>query len=256
VPLTFAHPVAVLPLRRWFLFVALASGAMAPDYLYFLPLPKTFNFKYGHVFPGVILFSVPAAIFVWWLWRWMVRDGVIAMLPTSEQQKFMADIPAFDRRSTKDWAMLFVAVAIGIASHLLLDSFSHRDGWGTEHIGFLTSTHVHLINRDLAAYKLVQYFGSLVGMGVLVLAYLGWSWRAPRNRAFRPLWSPVVRGIVVAVVVILSAGDAYRVALHHRLEESAETLAAAIIAGAQVIFVALLVIAVVVRVQSRNVAVD
>jgi hypothetical protein len=250
VPLTFAHPVAVLPLRRWFLFVALAAGSMAPDILYFvLPTPYTFDRKYGHEFPGVILFSIPAAIILWGLWRWLVRDAVVALLPVSEQQKFMADIPAFDRRRVKDWTFLFLAVAIGIASHLLLDSFSHRDGWGTEHIGFLAATRVHLVNRDLALYKLVQYFGSLVGMGVLALAYAWWSWRAPRDRTFQPLWKPWLRVMWVAAICAISAYFGYRIARLYRPDETGSLIAGAIIGATRAGFLTLLALAIVVKVQ-------
>jgi hypothetical protein len=252
VPLTFAHPAIVLPLRRWFLFAALACGAMAPDILYFLPVSKAVDRKYGHEFPGAILFSIPAAIVLFLLWRWVLRDAVIALLPTEEQQKWVTNHPAFAVRSARAWILMLVAIAIGVASHIFLDSFSHREGWGVEHVGFLTATSVRLANRDLAAYKLVQYFGSLVGLGVMALWYLWWSERVHRDRSWKPLFSRTVRAAVIAAILAIAAFATYRAALPYGPGERAAQMAAAIIAGTRAAFVGLLVFGILVKLRAKK----
>jgi hypothetical protein len=252
VPLTFAHPAVVLPLRRWFLFAALACGAMAPDILYFLPVNKVVDRKYGHEFPGVIFFSVPAAIILWMLWRWLLRDAVIALLPAEEQQKWVSYQQPFDARRARSWLMVLIAVAIGIASHIFLDSFSHRDGWGTEHIGFLTSTSVHLAHRDLAAFKLIQYFGSLIGLAVLGLWYLWWSEHVPRDREWQPQFTPIARIVLIIAILGAAAYAAYVAARPYGPGERAGQMAAAIIAGAQIAFLGMLVFGLVVKIKSKR----
>jgi hypothetical protein len=214
---------------------------MAPDILYFLPVPKTVDRKYGHEFPGVILFSLPAAILLLLLWRYWLRDAVIALLPTDEQQKWVPNQQPFDARSVQAWIMVLVAVVIGVASHILLDSFSHLEGWGVEHVGFLTTTHVQLAGRSLAAYKLVQYFGSLVGLGVLAVWYLWWSEHVPRDLRWKPLFSRTVRAAVTLAIVASSAYVAYRVAHLYGPGERALQMAGAIIAGTRAAFVGLVV---------------
>lgn len=213
---------------------------MAPDILYFLPVSKTVDRKYGHDFPGFILFSLPAAIILWMLWRWILRDAVIALLPTEEQQKWVSYRQPFDRRSARAWILMFVAVAIGIASHILLDSFSHREGWGVEHIGFLTTTSVHLAHRDLAAFKLIQYFGSLAGLGVLGLWYLWWSEHVPRDREWKPQFSPMARIAVVLAILAASAYAAYAAVQPYGPGERALQMAGAIVTGTRVAFLGLL----------------
>jgi len=254
VPLTFAHPAIVLPLRRWFLFAALACGAMAPDILYFLPVDKAVDRKYGHDFPGFIFFSVPAAIILWGLWRWLLRDAVIALLPAEEQQKWVSYEQPFDARSVRDWILVLVAVAIGIASHLFLDSFSHLEGWGVEHVGFLTSTHVQLAGRSLAAYKLVQYFGSLIGLGVLGLWYLWWSEHVPRDRDWKPQFTPIARIVVIFAILVVSAYATYVAARPYGPGERASQMAAAIIGGTQIAFLGMVVFGLVVRFKRSRAA--
>jgi Domain of unknown function (DUF4184) len=254
VPLTFAHPAIVLPLRRWFLFAALACGAMAPDILYFLPVNKVVDRKYGHEFPGLILFSVPAAIILWMLWRWILRDAVIALLPAEEQQKWVSYEQPFDAHSVRAWTLVLIAVAIGIASHIFLDGFAHRDGWGTEHIGFLTSTSVHLAHRDLAVFKLIQYFGSLIGLAVLGLWYLWWSEHVPRDRDWKPQFTPIARIVVIFTILAVSACATYVAARPYGPGELVSQVAAAIIGGTQIAFLGMVVFGVVVRFRRSRAA--
>jgi hypothetical protein len=225
---------------------------MAPDILYFLPVARGVDRKYGHEFPGAILFSVPAAIILWLLWRWLLRDAVIALLPTEEQQKWVPNEQPFDSHSVGAWMLLFLALAIGIASHIMLDSFSHREGWGVEHVGFLTNTHLELAGRSLAAYKLVQYFGSLVGLGILAVWYLWWSEHVPRDRQWRPQFSRMIRASVILAIVAISAYVAYRVARLYGPGERALQMAGAIIAGTRAAFVGLVAFGVVVRLSKRQ----
>jgi hypothetical protein len=59
-PLTLAHPAAVLPFRRWFVFSGLVIGSLAPDFEYFLYVPD--SLRIGHTLPGVFLFCLPVGL--------------------------------------------------------------------------------------------------------------------------------------------------------------------------------------------------
>jgi len=60
-PLTLAHPAAVLPAvrfrRRGLPFVPLVIGSVTPDFEYFFKLEPTGHFS--HTVPGVFLFCLP-----------------------------------------------------------------------------------------------------------------------------------------------------------------------------------------------------
>lgn len=226
---------------------------MAPDILYFLPVARTVDKKYGHEFPGAILFSVPAALILFLLWRYLLRDAVIALLPTEEQQKWVPNQQPFDPRSVGAWIMVLVAVGIGVASHILLDSFSHLEGWGVEHVGFLTTTHLQLAGRSLAAYKLVQYFGSLVGLGILAVWYLWWSERVRRDRTWKPQFSRMMRATVIAALVVVGVFCAFWVARLYGPGERAGQVAAAIIWGSRAVFAGLVVFGLVVKMRATRI---
>lgn len=222
---------------------------MGPDLLYFLPVSNTVDRKYGHELPGLILFSIPAAIILWLLWRWWLRDAVIALLPTEEQQKWVANEQPFEWSSARAWVLIVIAVVIGVVSHIFLDGISHRDGWGVEHIGLLTQTSFRLANRDLAVYKLLQYFGSLVGLGILAAWYLWWSEHVHRDRTWKPQFSRTFRAAVIVAIAAVAAYASYRAAILYRPDERPEQLAAAIIASTQVAFIGLFVVGLLVKLR-------
>jgi hypothetical protein len=250
VPVTFAHPVVVLPLRRWLPFAAMAMGAMAPDFLYFLPLDNSVNYKYGHEWPGVVTFSVPAAIVMWLLWKLVLRDGVVALLPNSEQQKLMLDDSSFAWNSIKSWLVIVIATVIGVLSHVALDSFSHKEGWGVEHVSFLTTVPVEIANRELAVYKLVQYFGSIIGMGILLIAYWFWSSTAKRDVLYRPVLPRSLREAVWIAMTFIAMVVGYRYTLP--ASGLASKVGEAIIGATQVIFLGVLVIGVAVKMARES----
>ena len=69
-PLTFAHPAAILPLSRksrYIHFSALVLGSMAPDFEYFLrgqPMGEI-----GHTLTGFIWFNLPLVALIYVIYR-------------------------------------------------------------------------------------------------------------------------------------------------------------------------------------------
>src|ERR1043166_4543968 len=87
-PMTFAHPVAVLPLaKRGLVFSALVIGSMSPDFEYFLRLHTRENF--GHTLPGLFLFSVPAGFVVLWIYHALLKMPLLSLLPESHQRRLL-----------------------------------------------------------------------------------------------------------------------------------------------------------------------
>lgn len=249
-PLTFAHPAIVLPLRRWLPIAALAAGAMAPDVPYFIGWRD--NYKIGHVWPGVVTVSIPAAIVLWLLWRWLLRDAVVALLPAFEQQKLQAGPVPFAWSSARAWLGLLAAVVIGVASHVVLDGVSHREGWGVEHIGFLSIVApVEIVNRQLAIYKLIQYLGSIIGMGILALVYLWWSRTARREETHRPVFAAAMRATWTVLMLAAGAWLAYRTMLLYP-RETAMQVGVGIVMMTKAVFVGLLAVGAVARALKRG----
>jgi hypothetical protein len=105
---------------------------------------------------------------------------------------------------------------------------------------------VEIVNRQLAVYKLIQYFGSIVGMGILAIAYWFWSSEAKRDLTFHPALPSSLREAALIVMAAVALVVAYRdsVPLH---EDLAMKLGEAIIGGTQAMFLGVVVVAVAVK---------
>ncbi|RHW25668.1 DUF4184 family protein [Nocardioides immobilis] len=69
------------------------------------------------------------------------------------------------RPSRRDWLLTPVAAAVGAATHVLWDSFTHPGRWGPRHIEWLRADH-----GALPGLKWVQYASGVVGLTIVVWA--------------------------------------------------------------------------------------
>lgn len=206
-PFTLSHPAAVLPLlRRPFSAAALVAGAVAPDMPYFarsVPVPVTaqswyepyMNATTSHGPLGAVTVALPYALVLWGLYL-VARRPVGALLPAGAPPAPELDgtIVLLLRRG--GWVLL--SLLIGIATHVVWDSFTHSDGYVVLHVPFLTAQLV----GDLTWARALQHI-STVG-GLVVLAVYLWRRRsrllpggAPGRR--RTWWTLGIVGGVAAV---------------------------------------------------------
>lgn len=163
-PLTyFAHQLFVLPLKaarpRWFDGTALCIGSMAPDFAYALigtPLAFASHTPWAHLF-----WSLPVTLLCTRLVRSYLADPIGAQLP----DPIGCEVRAL-ARSVHPWSITAASALVGSASHVFVDSFTHRHGWGYEHVMWL--------HQEVAAgwqiADVLQYVGHTVGslLGALV----------------------------------------------------------------------------------------
>ncbi|WP_369070253.1 DUF4184 family protein [Kineococcus terrestris] len=134
-PVTPAHPAAVLPLLRGPLVpAALVAGAVAPDVPYSLRatgIPVSaqswyepfLNATTSHSAAGLLPVALPLALALFALWL-LARRPLAALLP--------ALAPRPDRTRRAWWAgaaRVLVSALVGIATHLVWDGLTHGDGW-------------------------------------------------------------------------------------------------------------------------------
>jgi hypothetical protein len=85
-PFTLSHAAASLPFRRLKpVWPALVVGTFAPDLQYFIWLSD--EDRSGHHFPDVVLFTLPCALLVLWLFDWIVKGPAIDLLPSAVQRR-------------------------------------------------------------------------------------------------------------------------------------------------------------------------
>lgn len=151
---------------------AIVMGCLAPDLLYFMRLAP--RGRFGHTLPGVFLFDLPIALALFWMWRTFLRPGTLAVAVSPE-----AGVRAIDERRWSTGCVLIAVVAIllGIATHLVWDSFTHPGYWPSEHIAFLQQTITVPLLGDEAGYDLMQQLSSFGGLAILGV----WLWNHWRD---------------------------------------------------------------------------
>ncbi|MDR7318737.1 DUF4184 family protein [Brevibacillus nitrificans] len=169
-PFTFAHPAIVLPLRhsRFFHFPALVAGSMAPDFEYFFRM-QAFR-TYSHTLLGMLVFDLPLVIALCLLFRHVVEAPLFSCLPRVVQKRFQK------RRAYQSkhplwvsWLIFVYSALLGIASHLLWDSFTHQGAWAVTSFPILQSL-IGFGEVTFPVYKWLQHGSTLIGATALALA--------------------------------------------------------------------------------------
>lgn len=168
-PFTAAHPVLILPFRRYGLSTtALVAGSVVPDFEFFAQLREVENI--GHQWYGIILFDLPAALFGCLIFHLLIRDRLLANLPPYFRLRFVyAQHVQWLEYAAANKGKILLSVLVGVVSHLLWDGFTHFDGFFVESITTLTNTvSVHRFNFPV--YFLLQIVFSVMGMLIILYA--------------------------------------------------------------------------------------
>ncbi|MFI5652966.1 DUF4184 family protein [Streptomyces anulatus] len=176
-PFTLSHAAAVLPAirrngtARWPLFPsALVAGSFAPDITYFADtvIPGAMEFgSFTHTFLGVVTVNVAIAAVLVAVWV-LLREPLAALLPVRVRGRVHAFVRGqrWTRASFGPSAWLWFAVsgALGAATHVVWDAFTHHSRWGTELVPVLSRS-----VGGFPVFQFVQY-----GSSALALVVIGW----------------------------------------------------------------------------------
>ncbi|MFF3998367.1 DUF4184 family protein [Streptomyces cyaneofuscatus] len=175
-PFTLSHAAAVLPAvrrngtARWGLYPsALIAGSFAPDVTYFADtvIPGAMRFgDFTHTFLGVVTVNVLIAAVLVAVWA-ALREPLVALLPVRVRGRVHALVRG-QRWSGGSfgphaWLVFVGSAALGAATHVVWDAFTHHSRWGTELL--------HL-DRGVGGFPLYQF--AQYGSSALALVVLGW----------------------------------------------------------------------------------
>ena len=137
-PFTVAHAAAVLPFRRLKpVWSAILVGSMAPDFPYIVGSLKYRSL--GHDFPGVLLFTLPASFVVLWFFHIAIKKPMAGLLPVGMQQRLSGQLGEFKFGGVRRTLAITLSIVLGIATHLVWDSFTHAYTWPWRHLVWLRS---------------------------------------------------------------------------------------------------------------------
>lgn len=172
-PFTFAHPAAVLPLRRFLWFPGLVAGSVVPDVAYYLPVPGGADASHSVV--GVVGVDLLLGVVLL-----LLGSAVVAPLLALCSPGWRARVPpphlVARFTSWRARVMALVSLTVGAATHLVWDSVTHTDGVAVRQWSVLRLSVV----GPHRLYNVIGYVSSLGGLLLLGAFVLRWYRRAPR----------------------------------------------------------------------------
>jgi len=173
---------------------------MAPDFQYFLRFSVTGRF--GHTIPGVFIFTLPTALLALWIFHRFVKLPVVRLLPQAIQSRLTAQFGRFRFLGVTRFALIALSVLVGIATHILWDSFTHVNTWLYKHWLLLREPiDVPVLGR-LPLYKVLQHGSTVIGLCALLVWLVLWYRRTNPSPIREPLLASSRR---IAVVMVLMA---------------------------------------------------
>jgi hypothetical protein len=173
VPFTLSHGAAALPFQRLRLVTsALLIGTFAPDFEYFLRLEALG--RYGHTPEGALLFTLPVALVVLWLFHAFVKVPAARLLPDGVQRRLTRYLGEFRFGGAQRFLLIVFSTLLGIATHLFWDAFTHRSPAIDDQWPVLN----HLVRVPLLGwipyYRVLQHVSTILGVAALSLWLLWW----------------------------------------------------------------------------------
>ncbi|MGM1048463.1 MAG: DUF4184 family protein [Bacillota bacterium] len=166
-PLTFAHPAAVLPFSRksrYIHFSAMILGSMSPDFEYFLrgqPIGEI-----GHTFKGFLIFNLPLVVVVYLIYHIFIHQTLNNHLPLFLQDSYPKKIDSSS--NTLKVTVFCYSALLGMLTHVIWDSFTHRNGYTVMRFPALNHN-INLYGFDIPLYKFLQHGSTLFGISAIMV---------------------------------------------------------------------------------------
>ena len=223
-PFTPSHAVVALPFVRTPLVpAAIAIGAMTPDLpLFVRVLPVSYGMTHAFAWlPLTLILSLALLL----LWRCALRPAARELSPRwlavrlprewdsgaldAVRRTFGITPDGSSRAAWRTVLLVVVSLAVGIASHILWDLFTHEGRWGSTAVPALAENW-----GPLPGFKWLQHGSSAVGLVVIGIWMLLWLVRRmPEPTASRvlPRWGRWVWWISLPFTLLIAAVWGYAV---------------------------------------------
>ena len=209
-PFTISHVAAAIPFQRTRLDLsALVIGCMAPDFEYFLRFTPGGGF--GHTFPGIFLLDLPLALITLWLFHSFAKAPLYAWLPGGVRRRIRLGPASPQFGSLARFALVVLSILVGIATHILWDSFSHPRLWLYPHWQFLHRIAQVPLYGPMEYARVIEHFSSVFGLLVLLIWFWRWFRSTPPAHPDAARTSPTSsRAALLVVCAVALAAAAFR----------------------------------------------
>jgi hypothetical protein len=212
-PFTFAHPAAVLPLRRFkpLHLAALIVGSVTPDLPYYVPAKYARAMVATHTAGGAIFIDIPLGMLTL-LVGFLLRRPLAVLMTPRARNLCLHSMERFKEQPT-NWLWAPLGIYVGVWTHLLWDSFTHDSGWLTQRVSALSAP-IYIGTYTGTLCHLLQYVSSVAGLIILAFWYVRLrtsEWEPPQQTAF--LSSPVRTAVMLMICTTAAAVGGF-IAVH------------------------------------------
>lgn len=152
---------------------AVVVGCFAPDAEYFIPFTRP-NTSYGHTLEGMFTFDLPLAFVVLWLFHHFAKEPLAACLPDGARERLHLGPRALRIDSFFRFALITFSILVGIATHILWDSFTHTGYWLYDHCSFLREIVWLPLFGPRRWCDILQYISSALGLLIILVWFVHW----------------------------------------------------------------------------------
>jgi hypothetical protein len=211
-PFPLAHPAAVLPLRRYcpqrLCLPALVIGSLTPDAGYLFG--EETGGALSHQFLGSIVFCLPVGVVLVVLFH-ILRRPMVKLLPAPYRRVLL---PLCEGAGASVGAVI-LSLLIGAWTHLLWDSFTHKDGWCVQNLPLLATALFSVGSHTVRVCHLLWYGCSFAGVIWLFLVFEKWKQANLYGGVGVATWSVILDAVLVAALVLPIALVHHLVRGHH-----------------------------------------
>ncbi|MBN2736204.1 MAG: DUF4184 family protein [Spirochaetales bacterium] len=223
-PFTLSHIVAAIPVKQVLKkrtdFLALVIGSMIPDLAYFLPFNVGRDFS--HSLLGVFLFCLPLGILLYAAFHLVLKLPLLDLSFGFIKRRIGPELNAPYCFTIRKALIVLSALILGIAGHLLWDSFTHSDSFMVSHFSVFHTTIELYEGIYLPLYLLLQHLSSIAGL--ILLGFFWGKWLVKTKHFsydFSSLFSKTImwvfRFVIMLVPVIGSFVLAFLASWHRGL---------------------------------------
>jgi hypothetical protein len=205
VPVTIAHPIAAIPLRRPLgrvgVLSALVIGSLVPDLPLYLPLPLR---RETHTLFALLWFCLPVGLLAYVLFDRVLDQPLRALLPEQMQMR----LPAEPARRPAPWTpAVVISILVGAATHSAWDAFTHGGSTVMRLIPALETRLFTVSGYTAYVFSVLQHASSVAGTIAMMAVIVRWYRTAPRHPLVAPPGlSAKIRPWLLAMIAVVVGG--------------------------------------------------